>query len=414
MRTDVIADLTVYCGFDPTADSLHIGNLVSLMALRRFQLAGHKVIAVCGGATGMIGDPSGRSEERNLLDEETLAHNVAGIRTDMGRVLELDGDNPALVLNNADWVKPLTVIDFLRDIGKHFRVNVMTKMDSVKDRLAREEGISFTEFSYMLIQAFDFLHLAEHHGCRLQIGGSDQWGNITAGTDLIRRKLGDDVCAAGATLELLLDAAGNKFGKSTGGGSMWMSPARTSPFRLFQHMLNTADAGDTAAEQEVARYLRVFTLLSVAEIDTLMQEHNAARQQRTAQRRLAEEVVRMLHGEEGLQAAEQATAAIFGGGDVAAVSDEVLLGVFDDVDLRAEFPLDRLSGDGVPVIEAVAAAGLSKSKGEARKKVQEGGVTLNHHRVTDIQAAITAETIGGRTVCILGLGKQRRAIVKFA
>ncbi|MGE0431706.1 MAG: tyrosine--tRNA ligase [Planctomycetota bacterium] len=441
MPTDVIADLeargtlkdlthpdlgaqltagepwTVYCGFDPTSDSLHIGNLVSLMALRRFQLAGHKVIALVGGATGMIGDPSGRSEERNLLDEATLATNLVGLRNDIGRVLDLqggDGIQPAMVLNNADWVRPLSVIDFLRDVGKHFRVNVMIKQDSVRDRLEREEGISFTEFSYMLIQSYDFLHLFTEHGCRLQIGGSDQWGNITAGTELIRRKLGEEAPqACGATLELLLDNAGVKFGKSTGGGALWMNPSRTSPYRLYQHLLNTADAGDNPADQEVARYLRVFTLLPVDEIAALMAEHNEARQQRAAQRRLAEEVVRMLHGDDGVTSAQQATEAIFGKADFASVPDAVLLGVFDDIDLRAEFERSRLADAGIPLIEAVAAAGLAKSKGEARKKLQEGAVTLNQQKVSDVNAALTADTTGGRGVCILGLGKQRRALVRF-
>ena len=271
------APRTLYCGFDPTGDSLHIGNLVPLMALKRFALAGHRPIALLGGATGMIGDPSGRDAERHLLDDETVGANLTGIRRDIERVL---GEHDVTILNNRDWIGPLTVVQFLRDIGKHFRVNVMVKLDSVRTRLEREEGISYTEFSYSLIQAYDFLHLARVADCQLQIGASDQWGNITAGLDLIRSVEGKH--AFGLTLDLLLDAEGKKFGKSSGGGGLFLSPERTPPYALYQHLLNTSDDG--SPRSEVDRYLRIFSLRPLLEIEELIREHDRDRAARLAQR----------------------------------------------------------------------------------------------------------------------------------
>lgn len=395
--------MTVYCGFDPTADSLHIGNLVSLMALRRFQLTGHRVIAVVGGATGMIGDPSGRDDERRLLSQEELDRNIRGVTTDISRVLDTDGPNPATVLNNSQWLEGITMIQFLRDIGKHFRVNAMIQKDSVKDRLAREEGISFTEFTYSLLQAFDFLSLFDNEGCQLQIGGSDQWGNITAGIELIRRVRQKE--AFGLTLNLLLDGNGAKFGKSTGGGSLWLSPVKTSPYHLYQNFINSADDGDLA-EQEVARYLRIFTLLSLSEIDELMTQHNECKGKRIAQKRLAEEVVRSLHGEEGLKLAHEATEALFANKSVADMSDIVLNTI------AIQLPTSQLE-NGFSIVEAVLEAGLKNTKGEVRRLIKQNGVTLNHERVTTDQQKLTASDLDNRNACLLAVGKKNRAVIRF-
>ena len=398
--------MTVYCGFDPTADSLHIGNLVSLMALRRFQLAGHKVIAVVGGATGMIGDPSGRDSERTFLDEAALQQNLLGITADIKKILDTNpaNPNPARILNNADWIKNLNVIDFLRDVGKHFRVNSMIQKDSVKDRLAREEGISFTEFTYSLLQAFDFLFLYDEYDCSLQIGGSDQWGNLVAGIELIRRRHQGE--AFGLTLELLLDGNGVKFGKSTGGGSMWLSSARTSPYHLYQHFLNCADDGEYPKQQEVARYLRIFTLLSVEEIDALTAEHNKAKHERLAQKRLAEEVVRMLHGQQGLKLAEEATTAMFGNQSVAEMKDDVLNTI------AINLPLSKLE-NGFPVIEAFINAGLKDTKGEVRRLIKQNGANINNQKIITDQRKLTVADLDNRNACLLSAGKKNRAVIRF-
>ena len=419
--------LTLYCGFDPTGETLHIGNLVPLVTLRRFAEAGHNVLALIGGATGLIGDPSGRDTERELLDEETISRNVAGLTRDIGRILpqvnetsSSKGDNNATVrvANNRDWMGSFGLIEFLRDVGKHFRVNEMLRMDSVRDRLEREAGLSFTEFSYSLIQSYDFWHLYAHEGCRLQLGASDQWGNITSGLDFIRTKIlhepeKDIGKPFGLTLELLLDGQGNKFGKSTGGGSLWLSPAHTSPYRFYQYFLNTRDEVDE--NSEVERYLKTFTFLSVEEIRELMQQHNRDKPKREAQRRLAREVTRLVHGEEGVQQAEQASEVLFGlKVDMRSVAEEVLASVFEDVP-HATLPAAQLDAqEGIAVLELFVATGLCASKGEARRKIKEGGAYVNDERIADPNARLSREQLHGKAYAKLRKGKREPALVRFA
>src|SRR5262245_14295063 len=293
---------TLYCGFDPTSDSLHVGSLLPVMLLRRFQKAGHKPIPLVGGATGMIGDPSGKSEERNLLSVEQLQKNVAGIEKQLRGLLNFDGENGAVLLNNFEWMKGFSYLEFLRDVGKHFPVNAMLAKDSVKGRIDREAGISYTEFSYMLLQAYDFVHLNRQHGCELQIGGSDQWGNITAGTDLARRMHSAHV--HGLTFPLLTKSDGSKMGK-TESGAVWLSPKRTSPYQFYQFWINVDDA-------DAGKCLRFFTELSHAEIESLDAARTAQPEKRESQRQLAEEVTRLVHGAGGLTAAQRATEIFFG------------------------------------------------------------------------------------------------------
>ena len=281
--------LTLYCGFDPTGDSLHVGHLMGQLTLRRFQLAGHHPIPLAGGATGMIGDPGGRSTERNLLGREELAHNVACIKRQLAKFIDFDSvKNPARMVDNADWTAPISYLDFLRDIGKHFSVNVMLAKDSVRSRMEGDNGISYTEFSYMLLQAHDFLHLRQTHDCELQVGGTDQYGNITAGVDLIRKKLGAP--AWGLVFPLITDAAGKKFGKSTGGGSVWLDLAKTSPYRFYQFFINAEDS-------MVVEYLKKFTLLSREAIEPVAAEHAQNPGARSAQKTLAREVTALVHGQ---------------------------------------------------------------------------------------------------------------------
>src|SRR5476651_1037547 len=310
--------VTLYVGFDPTADSLHLGHLIGLLILRRFQLAGHRPIAVAGGATGMIGDPSGKSSERNLLSPEILEANIAGIQGQLGRLLDFESkSNPALLLNNADWVRPISVLDFLRDVGKHFSVNAMMAKDSVKMRLDSTSGLSFTEFSYSLLQAYDFLHLQEKYGCLLQAGGADQWGNITAGIDLIRRKR--DVTACGLTTPLLTKTDGTKFGK-TEGGAVWLSPQRTSVYRFYQFLIQVEDT-------QVIQLLRFFTFLSLDEIAALEAQHQATPERRDAHKKLAFELTSLVHGETATADAIRASEILFGGsleGITAAQFNEVI------------------------------------------------------------------------------------------
>lgn len=412
---------SLYCGYDPTGESLHIGNLVTILALARFQRAGHRPICVVGGATGMIGDPSGRSDERNLLDDATIEKNLAGIRADLEKILDFDGPAAATITNNADWVRPLAVIDFLRDIGKHFRVNVMLAKESVQKRIGRGDdtageasGMSFTEFSYSLIQAFDFWHLFRDKSCRLQIGGSDQWGNIVAGIDLIHAKLGER--AYGLTLELLLDDAGEKFGKSTGGGGMYLSAQKTSPYAFYQHFINARDVKDE--DSEVERYLKIFTFLPLEEIAELMREHNRAKEQRMAQTRLATEITRIVHGDTGLQIAQTATDALFGKRNIDEIDEKILDAIFDDVP-NAEIPRDRLAGEGLSTIDALAAVKARngtdwfKSRGDIRRKITEGGVYVRGVRVADINHRITAEEIGERIIVAVRRGKRDYALLRF-
>jgi tyrosyl-tRNA synthetase len=395
---------TVYVGFDPTADSLHVGHLVALMVLRRFQKAGHRPIALVGGATGMIGDPSGKSEERNLLSIETLRANVAGMELQLRRFLDFDrGEHSALLVNNHDWMGRFGYLEFLRDVGKHFPVNVMLAKDSVRNRLERSDaGLSYTEFSYMLLQAYDFVHLHEHYGCDLQAGGSDQWGNITAGIDLARRLRG--VQLYGITAPLLTRSDGAKMGK-TETGALWLSPEKTSPYRFYQYWINLDDA-------DVGKCLRYFTDLDQEEIRRVEAEHRADPGRRTAQRRLAADLTRLVHGDEGLAVADRAT-EIFFGAEIGRLSDSQLAGIFADVPSKT-LPRRRLAGEGLPIADALFEAGLAKSKAEARRTVLQGGAYVNNRRVTDIEVRLGPGDLAGESILVLRSGKRNYALLQFA
>jgi tyrosyl-tRNA synthetase len=393
--------VTAYIGFDPTADSLHVGSLLQIMVLVHLQRQGHTPIPLVGGGTGMIGDPSGKAQERPLMTEEQIAANQAGIRAQLSHFLAFEGvDNPAIMLNNAEWLKPLTLIGFLRDIGKHFTVNYMMAKDSVKSRLESEEGISFTEFCYMLLQAYDFLTLYKEHNCTFQMGGSDQWGNIVAGTELIRRVLGGK--AHGVVVPLVAAASGVKFGK-TEAGTVWLDAGRTSPFRFYQFWLNTAD-------EDVIKYLKYFTLLGPDEVAELGHAVASAPERREAQRRLAQEVTRMVHGEAELARAEQATEVLFGG-DLEGLSAADLLDVFADVPSSTVTEGD-LSGGGMAIVDLVHLCGLESSKKRSRQLVESGGVYLNNRRVDDVGATVDlASAIDGQVI-VLRKGKKKYHLVR--
>ena len=394
---------TLYVGFDPTAESLHVGSLLPLMTLRRFQRAGHRPIALVGGATGMIGDPSGKSEERNLLSVDQLQANVEGIREQMQALLDFDaGDRSAVLANNLDWMQDFSYLHFLRDIGKNFPVNVMMAKDSVKSRLDRTDGgLSYTEFSYMLLQAYDFVHLNEHYDCQLQVGGSDQWGNITAGIDLARRLR--SVQLYGITCPLLTKADGSKMGK-TEQGAIWLSPARTSPYTFYQYWINVADA-------DAGTCLRMLTELEHEEIQALDASRAAEPHLRQSQKRLAEELTGLIHGPAGLAAAKRATDVFFGA-EIEDLSDAQLVEIFADVPSQ-QLPRQQLEGDGLPLIDALAVAGLAKSKGEARRTIGQGGAYVNNRRAADLQARLTAEDLASETVIVLRSGKKRYALLRF-
>lgn len=391
----------VYNGFDPTADSLHIGHFVPIMNLRRFQKAGHRPLALVGGATGMIGDPSGKSEERNLLTPEAIEKNVAGIREQMGKFLDFDGPNGAKLVNNYDWMGEYKFLEFLRDVGKHFPVNVMLSKDSVKQRLERSEaGLTFTEFSYMLLQSYDFVYLYRNFGCEMQTGGSDQWGNITAGVDLARRM--DGVHLRGLTYPLLLKSDGKKMGK-TESGTLWLDPERTSPYHFYQYWINLEDADAGTA-------LRFFGEMGETEYKELISEHEKSPEKRNAQRRLAEDLTRLVHGEDGLSIAERAT-KIFFGGEISGLNDAQLGSIFADVP-GAEMPQSVLS-EGVPVIDALVATKLAASKSDARRTIQQGGAYVNNRPKNDLDAKLTTEDLASETIIVLRSGKKRYALLKF-
>jgi tyrosyl-tRNA synthetase len=394
---------TVYAGFDPTAESLHVGHLMALVVLRRLQKAGHRPIVLVGGATGMIGDPSGKSEERNLLSPEALRANTVGIEKQMRRLLDFDrGENSALVLNNFDWMGRFGYLEFLREVGKHFPVGAMLAKDSVKSRLGRTDtGLSYTEFSYMLLQAYDFVHLNEQYGCELQIGGSDQWGNITAGIDLARRLR--SVQLYGMTCPLLTKSDGAKMGK-TELGTLWLAPDRTSPYHFYQYWINLDDA-------DVGRCLRFFTELDRDEIDSLLAEHQADPGRRGAQRRLAAELTRLVHGAEGLATAERATEVFFGA-EIHQLDDAQLADIFADVSSK-ELPANRLAGQGLPIIDALCEAGLAKSKSEARRIVTQGGAYVNNRRATGIDARLGPGDLASESVMVLRSGKKKYALLRF-
>lgn len=378
--------ITGYIGFDPTAASLHVGSLLPIMGLVRMQRHGHTPIALAGGGTGLIGDPSGKTTERQLLTREKLAENLEGIRGQLAHFLDFESrTNPALLLNNADWLTTINLVDFLRDIGKHFTVNYMLAKESVKQRYERGDGISFTEFSYMLLQSYDFLMLHDKHKCILQMGGSDQWGNIVAGTELIRKLRGEK--GYGLVFPLVTTSAGVKFGK-TEAGAVWLDPNLTSPFRFYQFWLNTDD-------RDVARYLKFFTLLEQPEIADLEASLETAPEKREAHRRLGEEVTRMVHGEAQLQRALQATRVLFGG-EIAGLSASDVLDIFADVPSH-DMPRSAFEGDGLALTDAVVTCGIAPSKGAARRLIESGGIYVNNRRVTDTRTALNlAELIEGQ------------------
>ena len=397
--------ITVYCGFDPTGDSLHVGHLMGQLTLRRFQLAGHHVLALAGGATGMIGDPSGRSSERNLLTREQLNHNIACIKAQLARLLDFTlAANPARLVDNADWTAPVSFLDFLRDIGKYFSLNVMLAKDSVKSRMDGDNGISYTEFSYQLLQAFDFLHLRQTVDCELQIGGSDQWGNLTAGTDLIRKKLG--VPAYGWTFPLITKSDGTKFGK-TAGGAVWLDATRTSPYKLYQFFVNTEDA-------KVCEYLRKFTFLPRAEIEPLETAHAANPGTREAHQQLAMEVTTLVHGPKACASAFRASQILFGGFIDPDTTEETFLDVADEIP-TIEIPRERLStAPGFPLAEALLLAALETSKGNARKAIEAGGAYVNNVRSEPSQPtrALTEADLLFTKYILLRKGKKSYAVLR--
>ena len=395
------APRTIYIGFDPTGRSLHIGTLLPIMGLVHAQRAGHTPIALVGGGTGLIGDPSGKTSERKLLTKEQVAENAEGIRAQLEHFLDFEAkSNAARMRNNLDWLGGLPLVDFLRDIGKHFSVNQLLAKESVKRRIASEEsGISFTEFSYALLQSYDFLELHRTEGCTVQMGGSDQWGNITAGIDLVRRM--DGARAYGVVFPLITQASGVKFGK-TEEGAIWLDAEMTSPFRFYQYWINVDDA-------DAVRYLKFFTLLGRERIDELAGELEAAPQARAAQKALAEDVTRRLHGETGLAAAQRATRALFGG-EVEGLSATEIADIFADVP-SSDVAKEALSGAGKPLVDLLVEAGVTSSKGEARRAIEGGGVYVNGVRVSDVAAAVTLDrAIEGRFL-LVRMGKKRYHLV---
>ena len=394
--------VVIYNGFDATADSLHVGHMVPLIALARLQRFGHHPIALAGGGTSLIGDPSGKRSERPLLTSEVIFANVEAIKPQLAHLLDFEvKSNPARVMNNADWLEPLNLIKFMRDIGKHFTVNYMVAKDSVRSRLDSEEGLSFTEFSYMLLQSYDFLHLFSTLNCQLQTGGSDQWGNITAGVELIRRIKGQT--AYGMVYPLITKADGTKFGK-TETGTIWLSAKRTSPYKFFQFWLNTDD-------RDVVKFLKFFTWLNETEITELENELATKPEQRAAQRRLAREMTRRLHDESGLQKAEQAAQVLFGG-ELTGLSTTEIEEIFEDVP-SSSLNKSFLEGTGTNILDILSTVGVTKSKGDARRSVEEGGIYLNNQRVIDARQQITlSDSIGGNFL-ILRKGRKNFTLVKI-
>ncbi len=388
---------TGYIGFDPTAPSLHVGNLATIMLLKFFQACGHKPIVVVGGATGMIGDPSGKSSERNLLDEDTLNHNVACVKKQLEKFLDFgSGPNAAEIVNNADFYKDYDLLHFLRDIGKHLTINYMIAKDSVKSRM--ESGISFTEFSYQLLQAYDFLWLYQHKDCHLQMGGSDQWGNITSGTELIRRKLGATDAYA-ITCPLVTKADGSKFGK-TESGNVWLDPELTSPYRFYQFWINTSDA-------DAARYIRIFTLKSREEIEALEAEHNRAPHLRILQRALAEEVTSRVHSPEAVETAKEASAILFGRATrekLSTLPERTLLEVMEGVP-RFSISKSRLE-EGPGPVELLSEAGVFPSKGEIRRLIRDGGLSINKEKITSENVRMDAGQLLAGKYLLVQRGKK--------
>jgi len=395
------APLTLYCGFDPTAESLHVGNLVPLLGLRRFQLLGHHPIAVAGGATGSIGDPSGKTQERQLLTRDILERNIASVKVQLAKLLDFETkQNPARLVDNASWTVNVSYLDFLRDIGKHFSVNQMVAKESVRARMEdREVGISYTEFSYMLLQAFDFYVLARDHNCELQIGGSDQWGNITAGIDLCRKKLGKTVY--GLTLPLITNADGSKFGK-TEAGAIWLDPRRTSVYRFYQFWINTDD-------RDVIRYLKFFTFQNRDEIESLEKKHLENPGQRGAHMILAFEVTRLIHGDKAAEEAFRASAILFGA-PLDRISETTFSEILGEVP-TTEIQKSRLDGAGLPLLELLVHSGLCPSKGQARKDIEGGGVNINNLREASATRAVTTNDLLFGKHLLLRKGKKNYVVV---
>jgi len=396
-----------YVGIDPTADSLHIGHLVGVMGLKHFQLSGHKPVALVGGATGMIGDPSGKSAERNLLTEDILLHNQNAIKEQLSRFLDFDSDeaNAAIIVNNYDWMKEFSFLEFIRDVGKHITVNYMMAKDSVKKRLSSEStvGMSFTEFTYQLVQGYDFLHLYREKQCTLQMGGSDQWGNITTGTELIRRV--DAGKGYALTWPLITKADGTKFGK-TEGGNIWLDSERTSPYKFYQYWLNTSDI-------DAEKYIKIFTFLSKEDIEALIEEHQEAPHLRVLQKRLAEEITTMVHSKEDLDNAMKASNILFGkstGDDLKALNEQTFLDVFDGVPLTEISQADI--DNGLDIIAALAEkGGFLKSNGEARRALKENSIAVNKEKVKD-DYSITKDDLINNKFVLLQRGKKNYFVLR--
>ena len=390
--------ITLYCGFDPTADSLHVGNLIGLLTLRRFQMAGHAPISLAGGATGMIGDPSGRDAERNLLDDEGLARNLEGILPQLRKFLEFEGESAAKLLDNRAWTVGVGVLDFLRDVGKHVTVNQMVAKDSVKSRMSEGDGISFTEFSYMLLQGYDYLWLADNENCELQVGGSDQWGNIVLGVDLIRRKLGQTAYAL--TWPLLTKPDGSKYGKTAGGETIWLSPNKMSPYRFYQAWIGVDDS-------EVRKLLLQLTFLSLEEIEVLVAEHEKDPQQRVGQRMLAGELTGIVHGEAAAASAMEASAVLFDPDvDITAVSESALEFV------SGEVPSTAIQKLGSGIIDLLVESGLCQSRKDAKRAITEGGIYLNGGRVADADFLPSKGNLLHEKYLLLRRGKKQWHLVK--
>jgi tyrosyl-tRNA synthetase len=393
--------ITAYIGFDPTAASLHVGSLLPIMGLVRIQQYGHKPIALVGGGTGMIGDPSGKTQERQLLSKEQIEYNLDGIKAQLSLFLDFESKtNPARLINNAEWLTPLSLVDFLRDVGKHFTVNYMLAKESVRRRYEEGDGISFTEFSYMLLQAYDFLVLHDRYGCTLQMGGSDQWGNIVAGTELIRKMRATR--SYGMVFPLLTTTAGIKFGK-TEAGSVWLDPNLTSPYRFYQFWINTDD-------RDVVKYLKFFTMLDQREIAELEISVSTSPENRTAQKRLAEEVTRMVHGESNLLRAVRASHVLFGG-EVVDLSAREVLDIFAEVP-SSDMPRANFEGEGLSIIDLVVVCGYATSKSAARRLIEAGGIYVNNRRVSDTHAIIGLSSLIDGQYLVLRKGAREYHLVR--
>jgi len=394
--------ISFYIGYDPTAKSLQIGNLFAIITMKRFQDAGHKPYVLLGGATGMIGDPSGKSTERVLLTEEVIKENIEAQKKQFQRILKFDGANPAIMVNNYDWMGKFSFLEFLRDVGKRFRISEMIAKDSVKKRLESDVGLSFTEFCYQMLQAYDFRHLALHNDVILQMGGGDQWGNITAGIDYTRKM--DARQVYGIVIPLVTDSNGNKFGKSEGGTAIYLDPEMTSPYQMYQYLLNSDDSS-------VVKYLKYFTFLSLDQIAVLEEKTKTEAHLREAQKTLAAEVVKLVHGEEGLNAALSAT-KIFFGEKITNLKDKDLIAIFKDVP-SVELKRSDLQA-GIPYLDLLAATPLFGSKGEAKRSVEQKGVYLNNDTVPEMSAKLDESHLASETCMVIRKGKKNYCVIKFA